>query len=95
MMKDSNDKDPELVRRRQGGPFEQRIASDDGLTKEIQGAITKTIRWPSSVETVKGLFTAGISRTWRYLKAKQDKWKNSGKKGPEPSEETPKETKQE
>lgn len=95
MMKDSNDKDPELVRRRQGGPFEQRIASDDGLTKEIQGAITKTIRWPSSVETVKGLFTAGISRTWRYLKAKQDKWKNSGKKAPEPSEESSKETKKE
>lgn len=95
MMKDSNDKDPELVRRRQGGPFEQRIASDEGITKEIQGAITKTIRWPSSVETVKGLFTAGISRTWRYLKAKQDKWKNSGKKGPEPSDESPKDTKKE
>ncbi|KAL2820598.1 histidinol-phosphate aminotransferase [Aspergillus granulosus] len=72
MMKESNDSDPEQIRRRQGGKFEQRIASDMGLNKEIQAAIVKTIRWPSSVETVKGLFTAGISRTWRYFKAKQD-----------------------
>ncbi|KAL5334642.1 mitochondrial matrix Mmp37-domain-containing protein, partial [Aspergillus crustosus] len=85
MMADSNDNDPELVRRRQGGPFEQRIASDDGLKKEISFAITKTIRWPSSVETVKGLFTAGMARTWRYLKAKQDKFKNSEKKAKESS----------
>ncbi|CBF88927.1 hypothetical protein AN0716.2 [Aspergillus nidulans FGSC A4] len=95
MMKESNDNDPEIVRRRQGGQFEQRIASDEGLTKEIQAAITKTIRWPSSVETVKGLFTAGISRTWRYIRAKQDKWKNSGKKAQEPSKEPTKFSKQE
>ncbi|KAL4934268.1 mitochondrial matrix Mmp37-domain-containing protein [Aspergillus undulatus] len=80
MMKESNDNDPELIRRRQGGPFEQRIARDESLKNEIQAAITKTIRWPSTVETVKGLFTAGISRTWRYLRAKQDKWRHSGKK---------------
>ncbi|KAL4795326.1 mitochondrial matrix Mmp37-domain-containing protein [Aspergillus venezuelensis] len=77
MMKESNDNDRDLIRKRQGGPFEQRIAKDDGLKQEIQNAITKTIRWPSSVETVKGLFTAGISRTWRYLRAKQDKWRHS------------------
>jgi translocator assembly and maintenance protein 41 len=95
MMKESNDNDPEIVRRRQGGQFEQRIASDESLTKEIQAAITKTIRWPSSVETVKGLFTAGLSRTWRYIRAKQDKWKNSGKKAQEPSKEPTKSSKQE
>ncbi|KAL3475890.1 mitochondrial matrix Mmp37-domain-containing protein [Aspergillus californicus] len=88
MMKETNDNDPELIRRRQGGPFEQRIASDEGLKQEISASITKTIRWPSSVETIKGLFTAGISRTWRYLKAKQDKWQNSGKKAKESTEDT-------
>ncbi|KAL4937253.1 hypothetical protein BDV06DRAFT_203288 [Aspergillus oleicola] len=95
MMKESNDNDPELIRRRQGGPFEQRIASDESLKKEIQNAITKTIRWPSSVETVKGLFTAGISRTWRYLRAKQDKWRHSGKKAKSSSEESEKPSKKE
>ncbi|KAJ0424799.1 mitochondrial matrix Mmp37-domain-containing protein [Aspergillus carlsbadensis] len=95
MMKESSDNDPEQIRRRQGGKFEQRIASDMGLNKEVQAAITKTIRWPSSVETVKGLFTAGVSRTWRYLKAKQDKWRNSGKKTKESSGDPPKNSKQE
>ncbi|KKK26540.1 hypothetical protein ARAM_005559 [Aspergillus rambellii] len=83
MMMESTDNDPELVRRRQGGPFEQRIAGDAGLKKEIQTAITRTIRWPSSVESVKGLFTAGISRTWRYVRAKQDKYRKSGKQATE------------
>ncbi|KAL4806579.1 mitochondrial matrix Mmp37-domain-containing protein [Aspergillus unguis] len=95
MMKESNDNDQQLVRRRQGGPFEQRIASDDGLKKEIQASITKTIRWPSSVETVKGLFTAGVARTWRYLKAKQDKWRQSGKKTNESSVDSSKTSKSE
>ncbi|THD00502.1 hypothetical protein EYZ11_000066 [Aspergillus tanneri] len=79
MMKKSNDNDPELVRRRQGGAFEQRIAKDANLTSEVQTSIKKTILWPSSVQTAKGLITSGISRTWRYLREKQDKHNKSGK----------------
>ena len=75
MMQESNDRDPELVRRKQGGLFEQRIASDDKLAKEVETSITKTIRWPSSVESTKGLFTAGVGRAYRYLREKQDKGK--------------------
>lgn len=88
MMKASNDKDPELVRRRQGGQFEQRIASDANLTQEVQTSITKTIRWPSLVQTAKGPLTSGISRTWRYLREKQNKYKTSGK-NPAPAKEEP------
>ncbi|KAI9370533.1 mitochondrial matrix Mmp37-domain-containing protein [Aspergillus egyptiacus] len=88
MMEESSDNDPELIRRRQGGQFERRIAGDENIKKEISAAITKTIRWPSSVETVKGLLTAGMSRTWRYLKAKQDKWRNSGKQPKESKEDS-------
>ncbi|KAI9042930.1 phosphatidate cytidylyltransferase [Aspergillus affinis] len=88
MMKESNDKDPELVRRRQGGQFEQRIASDANLQKEVRASITKTIRWPSSVQSAKGLLTSGFARTWRYVREKQDKYKQSGKNPPPSSEES-------
>ncbi|KAL3256866.1 hypothetical protein ABHI18_007299, partial [Aspergillus niger] len=67
-------------RRRQGGPFEQRIADDKSLTEEVQTTIAKTIRWPSTVQSAKGLLTSGVSRTWRYLREKQDKYKKSGQK---------------
>lgn len=80
MMKESNDKDPEIVRRKQGGPFDRRIADDESLPSEVQNTITKTIRWPSSVESTKGLFTAGMGRAWRYLREKQDKHKKSEQK---------------
>ena len=89
MMQESNDKNPEIVRRKQGGPFERRIANDPNLSKEVQTSIMKTIRWPSSVESVKGIFTAGVSRAWRYLREKQGKHKNSGQKATS-SEETSK-----
>ncbi|GKZ73230.1 mitochondrial translocator assembly and maintenance protein 41 [Aspergillus niger] len=80
MMKESNNNDSDLVRRRQGGPFEQRIADDKSLTEEVQTTIAKTIRWPSTVQSAKGLLTSGVSRTWRYLREKQDKYKKSGQK---------------
>lgn len=82
MMKESNDKDPEIVRRRQGGPFERRIASDESLPAELRTSITKTIRWPSTVESTKGIFTAGIPRAWRYLREKQNKHDNASQKPP-------------
>lgn len=88
MMKESSDNDPEIVRRKQGGPFERRIADDENLSQEVETSIMKTIRWPSSVESVKGILTAGTGRAWRYLREKQDKHKNSGKKVVSPSEES-------
>ncbi|KAI9931967.1 Mitochondrial translocator assembly and maintenance protein 41 [Aspergillus wentii] len=94
MMKESNDKDPELVRKRQGGPFEQRIADDESLRDELQTSITKTIRWPSTVQTAKAPLMAGVGRTWRYLREKQDKYNKSGKQSSS-SEETSSKTKEE
>ncbi|KAE8153923.1 mitochondrial matrix Mmp37-domain-containing protein [Aspergillus avenaceus] len=94
MIKESNDNDPELIRRRQGGPFERRIADDKNLKQEVQASIMKTIRWPSTVQTIKGPVTSGVSRTWRYLREKQSKYKSSGKHATPPpqesSEKTPK-----
>lgn len=88
MMKESSDNDPEIIRRKQGGPFERRIADDGHLGQEVQTSIMKTIRWPSSVESAKGILTAGTGRAWRYLREKQEKHKNSRKKAAS-SEETP------
>ncbi|RAL12928.1 phosphatidate cytidylyltransferase [Aspergillus homomorphus CBS 101889] len=79
MMRENNDTD-EIVRRRQGGPFEQRIAADKELPKEVEAAISKTIRWPSTVQSIKGLFTSGFGRTMHYLWEKVEKYRKSGKK---------------
>ena len=76
LMDMSNDSDPSRIRRKQGGPFEQRIASEaqDSLKRDISKVITKTIWWPSYSQSVKGLFTAGVGRSWRYM---SDKWEKN------------------
>ena len=76
MMEESKDEDGARINRRQGGPFEQRIAADeDGLKDEIRAVIRKTISWPSTSQSLKGVVTAGVRRTWRYLGEKGDKWR--------------------
>jgi translocator assembly and maintenance protein 41 len=58
-----------------GGDFERRIVKEelDGFRNELRGTIKKTIWWPSAVQSVKGLFTAGIGRSYRYMKEKREK----------------------
>lgn len=77
MMEDSSNKEPESFRRRQGGPFERRIAADTGLRSEVQKSIMETIRWPSAVQSAKGPLTAGLGKSWRYMREKQQKYKGS------------------
>jgi mitochondrial translocator assembly and maintenance protein 41 len=61
-------------RRQQGGWFEQRIAKDtEGIQTEVRQVIEKTIRWPSIVQTIKGILTAGLGRSWRYAREKREK----------------------
>lgn len=99
MMEESNSKDPESFRRRTGGPFERRIAADTGLGNEVQKSITETIRWPSTVQSAKGPLTAGIGKSWRYMREKQQKYKGSGTSNedtpPTPKKESSKEEKEE
>ena len=76
MMEQSNDEDPSRVKRKQGGPFEQRLASDEqkSLNKEVSAAITKIIKWPSySQSSIKAIVTSGLRRSWRYLMSKWEK----------------------
>ncbi|KAJ5961243.1 Mitochondrial matrix Mmp37 [Penicillium vulpinum] len=76
MIQESKDAD-EVLRRPQGGSFERRIAGDDFLQEEVSKSIEKTIRWPSTVQTIKAPFTAGLGKSWTYLKEKRDKHKKS------------------
>jgi mitochondrial translocator assembly and maintenance protein 41 len=78
MLEQTKDEDPERIRRREGGPFEQRIAQDTeggGLREEVKQVIESTIRWPSLMQSLKGPVTAGWSRSLRYAKEKRDKAK--------------------
>lgn len=77
MMEEQNEKNSEVVRRPQGGPFERRIASDEHLQEEVAASIMKTIRWPSTVQTIKGTLTAGLRKSWNYLREKREKHKKA------------------
>ena len=63
-----------------GGEFEMKVAADDGLGGEMKRSIRETVGWVSFVQTFKGLFSAGLGRSVRYVFAKIGKWW-SGKAG--------------
>ena len=90
MLEDTNDEDPTRVKRRQGGPFERRIAGEDyqELKKEVSIVIKKTIGWPSVSQSLKGIVTGGLVRTWRYLKEKSEKYREGRKPGKEQEKST-------
>ncbi|KAI9674179.1 MAG: Mitochondrial translocator assembly and maintenance protein 41 [Caeruleum heppii] len=84
MMQESSDETSTRIKRRQGGVFEQRVAGDtDGLKAEVSETIKKTIGWPSTSQTMKGLLTAGVRRSWRYLSEKGEKWREGRNKARE------------
>ena len=82
MLEASSDEDPTRIKRREGGEFEQRVASDepDSLQKEVRQVIKKTIMWPSTQQAVKGLVTGGVRKTWRYVGEKIAKYREGNRK---------------
>lgn len=92
MMEESKDDDTTSFKRQQGGGFEQRIAQDDPeeLRKIVRQVIKKTINWPSTSQTLKGPFTAGVSKTIRYMSEKMAKHKE-GKEPPKTGDKDKKE----
>lgn len=78
MMEKTKDEDEQGIKRQQGGDFEQRMGSDEpaSLNKEVSEAIRKTIAWPATSQSVKSFFTAGVGKSWRYIKEKQQKYKD-------------------
>ncbi len=75
MMEHSSDEDPTRVKRKQGGEFEQRVAGDEqlSLNKEVSAALTRIIKWPSYSQSVKGIVTGGLGRSWKYVTEKWEK----------------------
>lgn len=90
MLAKRKDEDPDRIRRREGGPFDQRIAKDEeggGLKKEVRQVIEKTIRWPAFTQSAKSIITAGIGRSWRYASEKRAKNKAGKKRDEEKAQE--------
>ena len=75
-MEESKGEDAVAFKRREGGGFEQRIAQDDPkeLQQYIRSVIKQTISWPSTTQSLKGLLTAGVGRSWRYMSEKIGKY---------------------
>ncbi|KAK7752072.1 Mitochondrial translocator assembly and maintenance protein 41 [Diatrype stigma] len=81
MMDESKDEDASSFKRQQGGGFERRIAQDDpeALRNAVRGVIKKTVNWPSTSQSIKSIFTAGIGRSIRYLGEKLAKYREGSK----------------
>ncbi|KAK0715543.1 mitochondrial matrix Mmp37-domain-containing protein [Lasiosphaeris hirsuta] len=77
MMHESKTEDSVSFKRQEGGGFEQRIAQDgtEELQKYIRTVIKQTISWPATTQSLKGPITSGLSKTWRYLAEKRDKYR--------------------
>ncbi|KAI1134388.1 mitochondrial matrix Mmp37 [Hypoxylon sp. FL0543] len=81
MMEENKDEDAISFKRQQGGGFEQRIAQDDpeALRNTVRDVIRKTINWPSTTQSLKGILTSGFRRSLRYLGEKIAKYRESSK----------------
>ena len=90
MLEASKDEDASRIKRREGGGFERRIASEppEDLRAEVRGVIKKTIGWPSATQSFKSAFTAGIRRTWRYMSEKRSKHREGTRRAAEEPKET-------
>lgn len=76
MLEASKDEDAKGGLRKQvGGPFDRRIAGEDDLPAMVAKAVYQTVKWPSTVQSIKSGITAGPIRGWQYLQEKRAKGK--------------------
>lgn len=97
MLENATDEDEARIKRRQGGSFEQRIAMEpaEDLRGEVRGVIKKTVGWPSTSQSLKGVVTLGIRRSWRYMSEKAAKHREGTKKAREVAKDAAKDDKKE
>ncbi|TPX37418.1 phosphatidate cytidylyltransferase [Synchytrium microbalum] len=58
----------------QGEPdFSRSIAESPELSLYTQKALAETIWWPALTQSIKGILTGGLSRSWQYVLAKMKK----------------------
>lgn len=65
-----------------GGGFETRIAQDDPaeLRTNVRRVIKQTIGWPSTTQSLKGLLTGGVRKSFGYVWEKIEKYRAGQKK---------------
>ncbi|OAK96210.1 mitochondrial import protein mmp37 [Phaeosphaeriaceae sp. SRC1lsM3a] len=74
MLESAKDEDAKGGLKKQvAGDFDKRIARENDVPQMVTKAINQTVKWPSSVQSVKGILTAGPERAWRYLQEKREK----------------------
>lgn len=84
------------VVRKVGGDFDRGIAGDDParLRATVRKVVRDTVKRPATVQAIKGVVTAGVARSWRYLSEKWQKGRGGRQKQKEEGE-NPKETAEE
>jgi len=75
ILETSQDDDPTGFKRREGGEFEQKIAQQADLPEVMAKCVRETVSWPSTMQTIKGVFTSGITRSVKYVSEKRSKGK--------------------
>jgi translocator assembly and maintenance protein 41 len=74
MLEQSKDEDAKGGLKKQvAGPFDKRIAGEKDLPEMVTRAVNQTVKWPSTVQSIKSFFTAGPTRGMRYLREKREK----------------------
>jgi hypothetical protein len=74
MLAESKDEATSGITKKQvAGAFDKRIAAETDLPQMVTKAINQTVKWPSTVQSLKGLLSAGPARSWRYLQEKREK----------------------
>ncbi|RMZ73784.1 mitochondrial import mmp37 [Pyrenophora seminiperda CCB06] len=74
MIEANKDETPSGIMKKQiTGDFDRRIAKEKDIPQMVTKAINRTVKWPSTIQTLKGPLTAGWSKTWRYLQEKREK----------------------
>lgn len=58
-----------------GTEFDRQIAADPNLAMEVGKSIKATVSWPSTSQSIKGVFTAGPVKSWSYVSEKLNKAK--------------------
>lgn len=70
----------EVRSKKAGGEFEQRIGKDvENIRKEVGAVIKRTVKWPSTTQSLKGVLTAGPVKSLHYLGEKVAKFRSSKK----------------
>ncbi|KAF2734286.1 mitochondrial import protein-like protein mmp37 [Polyplosphaeria fusca] len=76
MLEQSKDEDAKGGFKKQvASVFDKRIAGEEDLPDMVAKAVSQTVKWPSTAQSIKGVLTAGPARAWRYLGEKRAKGK--------------------